>query len=561
MSNKLFIIGRDVTDDVTEGLEDIAIDAGLNESTNTYGLMLTTDIVVTGDTYNLLYNTFFKSCAGYQNKLPGVFKTPVCGGLSIDMVLTSDGMGHTPEKKEIDMQLKSTDQVSEAYARLDSETITSNGFIDNVEIPIMYYCDQPNYMNWVVLYITMTLRTVLNVIDTAINAITFGIADLNLSGAVFGSLDNWITGVGRWGPAPLVREMIDYQCKAVGLKFVSSILNNSASSRYNLAMFCLTGGTNGDYKDTSKIERQRVLSENSPIYTTIGLLTELSEAFAAEYRIIGDTLYFERFDYFFELANQKLFSTKDYCLAEPVRFNYSIDNGVAYGDYIYTQDAMDAEGNKVLDKSYKDKVDYNYPYNPSQKGKKQRLIKFSTPRFMFDEYLYRKRGFFNFEKLIDEFRSGPDSFLEAAFISTDNIKRSNDLVLSSGVLSYEKLIVLEPNFNRSDAKAYREKIGNKDSKNYYRYNSPMHLDGDASYPELVKDFLFMDNPRVRPDKYDVSDIEITCDCDVVRDVISDFQRLYIADPTVAKIIPGSVKMQFSEGKVKVTFSGNVALCE
>jgi hypothetical protein len=243
-------------------------------------------------------------------------------------------------------------------------------------------------------------------------------------------------------------------------------------------------------------------------------------------------------------------------LDEPVKISYNIENMVAYGDYSFTLDAFDVEGNKTLRRDYADKYEYNDPYSPAQKGKKVRQINFGACRFMFDEYLFKKRGFFNFEKLIDEFRDGPENFLQSSLLSLDNIRRSSDLILGGSQLSTEKLIVLERNFKRIDARAIRQRIGSKDGKSYWRYNYPMHMQ------TLYENFLYLDNPRVRKDKYSVTDVTFNCHCDAVRDVLDNFNILKIENSHVSKIIPGKISIIFKEGdNVKITVTDCIGLCD
>ena len=564
--NKIFINGADYTSDAVEGLDEITIELGLNQETKTIGKVLSSDITFEGKAFKYLKSFFFANCDSWEKFLPSLFKADICGGINVEAELTSEGVEWNTNKDQITVNLKSSDQVGRAYARLDSELITDNGFIEINDTPIMYYVDQPNYLQWALLYLTATIRVIFNTIDAVIKGICEGLSlglgkcDINITGAIFSVFDTWITGTGRWGPAPLIREMINYQCQQVGLKFVSSILNDPTSSRYNLALFCLTGGENGDYKDTSRPEIARVLKANEPIYTTISLLQELSQVFAADYRIIDDTLYFERVDYFDDIRTQKIFNIKDVCHEDDVVLSYNTLNACAYGQYAYTQDAFDQDGNSTIKIHYEDKVEYNLPVNPSQKGKCNRQINFGPARFMFDRRSFEKRGFFNFIKFMDEFRDGPDTFFADVFFDNEGQIRKYDLVLSSSQLSLHKLLVLESGFNRKDAAVIKTPLGKKDKKQYWLYNSPMHIDEESEYSELVKDFYRdVDNPRLKKDLYKFSDIEISCNCDYVETVINDFQRIYI-ETEHGKAIPGGVNISISSSDVKMVFTDIRGLC-
>jgi hypothetical protein len=564
--NQLFINGTDYTSDVIEGLDELEIELGLDTTTKTIGKQLSSDITVEGDAYNYLNSFFFANCDSWEKSVKAVFKTSICGGITIECEITSEGVEKSIFKPEITFNLKSNNTENKAFNRLDSELITDNGFIETNETPIHYYVDQPNYLQWALLLLTASIRILFNAVEAILkalcNAITLGFIDdllgfscndINITGAIFSKFDTWITGSGRWAPAPLVREMINYQCQQVGLTFVSSILNDPTSSRYNMSMICLTGGEHGDYKDTSKPEIARVLKSNEPLMTTIDLLRELSTVFNADYRIIGNKIYFERVDFFDKLKTNKLFNIKDVCIEDDVRISYNTQDACAYGDYKYTHDAYDQEGNTTLRFHYQDKVEFNLPYNPAQKGKCTRQINFGPARFMFDKKAYDKRGFFNFIKAIDEFRDGPDSLISDFFFDNEGVIRKYDLVLSSSQLSVHKLLVLENNFDRKDARTIKEPLAKKGDKQYWLYNKPMHMD------QLVNDFLFLDNPRLRKDKYKLTDFEIECDCNYVVQSLDNFQTLFI-ETEIGKAYPENIKILFSDKGVNVNFSDFRVVC-
>jgi hypothetical protein len=569
MSNKIFINNLDVSGDVLEGLEEFTIELGLNSSTKTIGKALSSDITVEGNAYKYLREYFFSNCNNWIKTLPSLFRTSICNGINIPCEINAEGLKENISKDQITFNLKSSDEVGRAYARLDSEYITDNGFIEMNDTPIMYYVDQPNWMMWVLFYLTIQIRVFFNAIDVFVRAICKAIdlipgVDLNcdklLTSAIFSTFDTWITGTGRWAPAPLIREIINYQCQQAGLKFKSSILNDPTSSRYNLALLCLTGGEHGDYKDTSRPEVARVLKANEPLYTTISLLQELSQVFAADYRIIDDTLYFERVDYFDEIRTQRIFNIKDVCPEDDIEREFKTINACAVGVYGYTQDAFDQDGNSTIKIHYEGKVEYNLPYNPSQKGKCNRQLNFGPARFMFDRKAFEKRGFFNFTKFMDEFRDGPESFLSEVFFDNEGVVRKFDLVLSSSQLSLHKLLVLESGFNRKDAAVIKTPLDKKGKKQYWVYNSPMHINEDAEYAELVKDFYRdVDNPRLNQQRYKLSDIEISCNCDYVSQIINDFQRIFI-ETEFGKAIPNTAQIIFTKSDITIVFSDIIVSC-
>ena len=358
---RLFINGTEYTGE-TDGLDDFTLELGLNESTKTVGKLLRSQMIATGQLYDVLKGYFFANCDSWIKSMKALFRIDICGGINIDSEITSEGIEWCPDKGEISFNMKSGDQVSKAYDRLDSEYVWENGFIEQNDTPIVYYVDQPNWMQLVLLYFSIPIRVILDTISGIIKSLCeavtlgFGKCDINFTNDVFKNFDTWISGTGRWGVAPLVREMLDYQCQQVGLKFKSSILIDQSSEYYNLALFCLTGGEHGTYKNTSRPEVVRVFNINTPLYTSVQLLQELSQVFNADFRIIGDTLCFERKDYFDKIRTNKIFNIKDVCLEGDFCISYNTSDACSYGEYAYQQDVFDGEGNKMLKKRYSDKL-------------------------------------------------------------------------------------------------------------------------------------------------------------------------------------------------------------
>ena len=164
--NQLFINGTDYTSDVIEGLYELEIELGLDTTTKTIGKQLSSDITVEGAAYNYLNNFFFANCDSWEKSVKAVFKTSICGGITIDCEITSEGVDKSIFKPEITFNLKSNNTENKAFNRLDSELITDNGFIETNDTPIHYYVDQPNYMQWVLLLLTSQVRIIFNTIIT-----------------------------------------------------------------------------------------------------------------------------------------------------------------------------------------------------------------------------------------------------------------------------------------------------------------------------------------------------------------------------------------------------------
>ena len=583
MPNTLHIQGTDYSNDIASGLDDITIVSSLNTGNKTVGKTLSSNIKAEGQLYEFLKNKFYSDCNNWIESCKSLFRSSICNGLPLDTEITSEGMTICKKQKYIDFRIQSTDQIGRCYEQLNSQYITDQGFCEKYKIPIVWFCDQPGWIQWALLLFLALFRFALNVIDTIINAILSVIRALcdavnflnpfgnplncdglsvNFSG-IFSRIDQWISGCGRWGASPLIRDMITHQAEHCGLKFVSSILNDPASSRYNLSLFCMDRGEHGDCNEINDVRKKEILDANKPLYTTVGLLEDLKPLFAADYRIIGNTLYFENEDFFTNLASVELLNTKDHCTDDDICISYRTTDAYAKAEYEYTDDAYDTEGNSTGRHHYIGLYTWNPPedYNPAQKGCFKQPFNFGMARFMWDKVSYESDGFFNFKRLIDEFRDGPSNFFNGLFFGNEGKLRERDLIMKGSTISHCKLLVLEDGFNYDDAHVVRSLIGTKGGKKYYSYNEPMHVDN------LYNDFLYKQNPRLNRARYDITGFTIECDCDIVEQVLNNFQRLHIKVPHCGsptgfiKGIAGSIEKQITDKKSRITFSEIIGYCD
>ncbi len=573
MANRLFINGQDITSDVVN-LKEFEIEIGLNPSSKTIVKTLSQSVEVTGATFEMLKEYFFTRCNGADKTLKAIFKTDICGGMVIPLEITSEGLILSDDS--ITLLLKSVDEDDKAYDKLDSTYWFEDGFVGAYKLPLVYYADQPNLFSWVIIILITPLRVFFSVTETlwkavcnvgSLGGLLFD-CDFDLTSKIFGTVDTWLTGLGRWATAPLVREILTYQCQNAGLIFSSSILQESSSAYYNLGLFQMETGVRGSFKDTSDEKRISVTLDNARLWTVTDLLNALKITFEAEYRIINGVLYFEQESYFDDLVSQKLFHVKDKCTENKVEYTYSNETQAAYGEFAFQMDAYDTEGNKMIG-YYKQKLEFNNPYNPAQKGKLTRFSEFGAPRFMFDILSYRKTGFFDWESLIDEFRDGPETFIES-FLANDGVIRKYDLILAGNMLSAPKLLVFENNFNRNDALVIKKPYQKRNGKQYWMYNFHlMYKESLDKYENteliegvrgsLTNEYAITADPRLKKDRMYIDQIEIDCDCDVVTKLLKSFQTCYI-QTMYGRGIPESATIGFNENKITVTISGIRIVC-
>lgn len=577
--NRIFINNVNVSEDVTN-LDEVEFEIGFNEATKTVTKSVTTSIFFKGETYELINDTFFRSCNSFDQELKGYFHTDLCGGVTIPFVILANSVEINKARKEAEVNLLSDSIEENAYNKLDSTYFFENGFAETNDIPIAYYCDQPNFLQYVLLLArqilaaaTIKIRLVADFFEAAgeglCEVLSLGLGNCDIGSLdpldeVFRDFDNFITGNGRWGTAPLVREILAYQASVVGLSFQSSVLNNSNSKRFNLGLFCLEGGKRGSRDSTTKAKRIEMLRQNAPLWTTIQLLDELKEVFVGcDYRIIDGVLYFEPEQFFYNRRTVDIASVIGECDQD---ITYSYDNASlpAFGEFSYSNDQYDGEGNQTIATLYSDKVEYNDPYTPALKGKKSIKPSFGGVRFMFDTESYNKSGLFDFEKSMDKFRNGSQSFLGQYFGNNGYI-RFNDIVLGSNQLGYPKLIAFNNTFfDRNDAKAIRKEFARDNSDKYYYYNYPMYFKKDLpdviQETELINEFGYIVNPRIGFKKIKVSDYVMNCSCDVIKGAVFRFQDIYL-NTHFGKAVPESIQVKITKKNVEITFKDSKVYCQ
>jgi hypothetical protein len=282
--------------------------------------------------------------------------------------------------------------------------------------------------------------------------------------------------------------------------------------------------------------------------STVDFLESIKDGFGADYKIVNGTLYFEPIDFFNKFRTYEV----DNGQCNNV-FEFDVFETYAYLEAYYTNDQYDMEGSKVFQKYYQTKIDFNDPPIEAQKGKKSVLLKYSPTRFMFDAETLRRDGFFDIDLAFDRFKSGLSlsKLLLGINLELNNQgpKRFNDMVITSDVLSEYKLLVLDVNTDPNDAQVIRKPIPVNWTKSFFDYNYPLHFTKDGLEP-----FLEKFNPRLTTRSMLQQRAEITCNCDVIEQIIQNPYSIYI-NTKKGKGYPSSYKIQVDEkeNKVKLIF--------
>lgn len=543
MSRKLFIEGIDYTSDVL-GIEKFELEVFLNESTHTIDRVISSTVELKGAAALLIKKTFFEDCTKLTAELKATFYEENFQ-YGVPMLIKADAVKFCFGSCRAEVGLSIEDDETTAYNRLDGYFFYDKGFLPemiemgaaeklNQRLALVPFCDQPSFMQIILFYIRQYMGVSASILFKGFKLITDVVSeiieffadlfgkkdvevDLNPLNNLFESLDNYITGCGKAVWSPLVREVLRYQCAAQGIEFKSSILDNPSSPYYNMCILSLESGRSSSL--SNKVYVKEDIRNNLPGWTTIDLLNELLKTFGGDkiidFRIMNKTLFFEEKPFFNTLDVPLFIDLNSLEEEQSVRmcYSYSTDNLCAYGDFKFSLDPLDGEGNKVK-RLHRDIVEFNEPYNKAQKGKCVVLSPFAPVRAMFDQESFEKNGFFDYERGIDLFRSGDSNFIKDFFaLSNSGTIRQQDIILERGQTTVPKLLILEDNYDSSEALVKRRKIGDYDEKQYYNYNYDLYYQQNYEVPELVQRYLFKLNPRIGDvPRFKLDDVDIPMTC-------------------------------------------------
>lgn len=312
----------------------------------------------------------------------------------------------------------------------------------------------------------------------------------------FGNAVDFFDTCNRKHPTGLVREYIANLCGRCALAFQSSILTDPSSIYYNTLLFSATiqKGLVESFPQTEMIP------DNNPIETTQTFLDNLMKpVFNGDWQIIGNTLYFERKDYFISNASwidSEQLMNDNRIVENKICYSWIDEERFAYGRYEYVPDAIDIIGNEAM-KRYNDIVDWNNPYSPVQKGVKVNTLPFSPARFRSDGV----DGEGTIWDILEVFQGG---ILNLIFGGQLTSNKSNALLMNQHTAMNYKLLMWD-GVDRQDARIendYSEAftggpvvVDNQTISTTNLFNYPLWFKAGYSN-NLYSLFHYIDNPKL-----------------------------------------------------------------
>jgi hypothetical protein len=389
--------------------------------------------------------------------------------------------------------------------------------IEDEAHPRIVYCDEirPDWLHITLLILGQILQLlvvgltpIVAVFSLTVSVINAVIAFVNLTGAGIDPIDfdgdastntlaewaNWtdqlaerIIGCGRMHPSMLIRRIYQYHCQQCGGSFASSIFTDPASQYFNTVLF------NAQVKKGTLQDSGSLISENLPVMSPSSLLNKLKTVFNARYaiRTIGGvpTLVFERKDAIITTSVwvDPMVLKAEGRLVDGLCYEWDTDAAPAYLNGGYSEDPMDEVGNEARS-VYRDIVEWNLPFNASQKGDYQLQFEFGMSR--------NRRDGYETDTL--------DSILFWPQMVAASNQYGTALMLSRGISALPKLLIWDGASPQGGVQNQYVAYGRPPEMNF---NYPLHFNEwncapNTSYPSnapgknLYGRFHAMDNPKV-----------------------------------------------------------------
>ena len=394
---KIYINKIDYTSEA-EGLEDI-VESYSEKEDGSLEISQSSVIILTGSAYDYLKELVLdNSCETMNNEYDVRVFIQGCK-INLEFILKSQGVVLDVQNCTAKLALNAKNEKEAAYQVLNSTYFwdEKSGFITQGlllgSFVKMLHAHETGFLMRIVailwFFIIVPILEVLNAIIRFINTILWFLpSDIDIEEIKHDDIDRDVAGGGEYSTPVLIKDILIFWANKAGLTFKSSIFStdpyqNSVlwSMQYNYGL------------EISDHKTKHVDYENLPNLSPVQILNFLKPVFNAEWKIIGNSLYFERKD-FFNGIRQKVFNLEQEIVKGTIEgeFEYTFNNEPNYSRFLGTfqTDSSDIQGNLAL-KYYR----YNKEYNPglihkNRKGDRTIDIKFGGVRFTED---FDKSGF------------------------------------------------------------------------------------------------------------------------------------------------------------------------
>lgn len=395
-----------------------AFNISLRENDDDGGLAksYSSELTFYDDGYSILKTNLIDDPNGFINKVDVKIFDECCGRLVFEGAIQGDGIDWCEPECRISAQVV---EQKAALNCVKSKLIYDNefGFLNRQQKKVRYCVDmRPDFLIGILIFLYAILNAAIYVVLIPLAAVVVVIQSIalivcgivcavspgcTLADCVGGTWTNptdtwdeitgWFTDLQsrmiqcQWyHPTALVRDYVKNACDVCGLQFESSILNDPSSPYFNLLLFSAPVRKGYKPSETNGL----LITENLPIETLDTLMTNhLKPLFNARYWIVGNKLIFERKDYFVGLStwiDSEQLLNDGRIVDNEICFSWIDKPRPSFGQYQYSQDGSDLDGNEAKDR-FEDIVEWNpSPSSPMQSGSLDVIFQSSCARFRDD---------------------------------------------------------------------------------------------------------------------------------------------------------------------------------
>ena len=472
MSLKIELNGSLITGRI-DGTDNFEVTQSRDKNEHRTAKTFSSELTFYDDGFDIIKAQLIDNPNGFFNTVNVKVFDDCCGKAVFEGVIRGDSIDWCDPGCSVSANLT---EEPEEFNCIKSTLIYDNhdGFL-NRDQPVVRYCveTRPSFIHFCLIFIYFVLDLILLAILIPIIAVIFvifsivfaiclviaailliipGVDPPDCSGGfanpinvinqileAYDNLQDKLIQCGRFHPSPYLREYMKNVCKKCGLEFQSSILNDPSSVYYRAAFFSAEVRQGKDQGSTN----YDLITENLPLYTGERFLNEiLSPTFNGDWRIIGNTLIFEREDYFFSgptWINTGQLDDEGRLINSSVCFNWIDEERFAYGRFEFAKDPQEYLGTEAFDR-YNEIIDWNVPPDPSQSGEYLLSLTTAPARFRSDGVEFDVLDFF-----ADALGGAVNAIFAGAFSESENY-----LLLSQHTAYNPKLLLLRdatPNSN------------------------------------------------------------------------------------------------------------------
>ncbi|HRH83584.1 MAG TPA: hypothetical protein PK210_05040 [Bacteroidia bacterium] len=561
---KLIIANKDYSD-FANGLQSLKLSIAPDSETGFAAVDLSQTMSASGDLYDLLYDTFFKDpCAGKDKTLNGVVKIVKneCNfEFNVEILPDSVDVCFTSGCADFQIKRKSDDSTAFDCLKKQINFWKGNGFADYIikqgRAYKVLYCIDMGIFSYVLYYIySILFSLIVDIIEVICDIIDFFGKEPEFCKKIE-NLEESVLGCNRYHTAALIKDIFEYNAKLCGLELDSKLfqvdpvysctaIESAVENEGWIINDCMKPTTQfneNNQENWNVLQLAKRLQSMFNLYATVrkGKLTVDHKS-----RRYTELTYLLNVESEYDKGN----------ITDCPTYSFDATKFCAYWKFNYVQDAIDLQGNKLLNE-YNEIVEWN-PGNihNNNKGECRVDTDFAAQRYSNDSFLLESSE----ARFMTSIRS------DQGFGAIRNLPDfTHAQIISNGQLGYSKLTIIDKKdsltckgckFSIPVKKLIRSIQASNKILDVYDYNYP--LKGQQLYYR----FHAIDDPNGTEVRYmELQDItwKPSDFCKAITTIFENNLEVNIQSDIFGETNPEKIDIDFEN--CEITFSGMKYKCK